>query len=85
MTALLFVDAIDTGLFLLDVVALWIAGLTAALLLLVLLVVLAVRAGWRAARNGVAVPQEAEHAPESPEVAPEPHTPAWAHTEKEAA
>ncbi|OQQ13021.1 hypothetical protein B0675_40090 [Streptomyces sp. M41(2017)] len=84
----MFVEAVDTAGFLLDVVALWIAGLTAAALLLLLLAGLAAVKAWRAVMKGStgaqAAPQsECDSSPTEPLTGP--HTPAWAHTEKEAA
>ncbi|MET7944250.1 hypothetical protein [Streptomyces sp. NPDC005302] len=88
MTGVLIYDAIDTASLLINVIWLWCLTAAAAVTALLALTAVSMRAAWMAVRRGVVGAQSAAHAtpaPASTETAPEPHTPAWAHRETEAA
>lgn len=88
MTALLFVDAIDTASTLLNAIAIWIVALAFVATVALYTVILTGVVTWRAVTRAVAGAWRATQAPEAAETALEPHTPvqpAWAHAEKEAA
>ncbi|MFD7794356.1 hypothetical protein [Streptomyces sp. NPDC059759] len=88
MTALLVFDAIDTASTLLNAIALWIVAGAFVFTVAIYTVILTGVVTWRAVTRACTGAWRAAHAPRVPEAAetvPEPHTPAWAHTEKEAA
>lgn len=88
MTALLFVDAIDTASAILDAIFLWIVAAAFVTTVAIYTLILTGAVTWRAIRRGVTGAWRAAHATCAPEVVeptPEPHTPTWAHREKEAA
>jgi ABC-type transport system involved in Fe-S cluster assembly fused permease/ATPase subunit len=91
VTALLFVDAIDTASTLLNAIFLWIVAAAFVATVAIYTVILTGVVTWRAVTRAVTGAWRAAHATQAPEVAEnatEPHTPvqpAWAHAEKEAA
>ncbi|MFG3170608.1 hypothetical protein [Streptomyces sp. NPDC048200] len=88
MTALLIFDAIDTASTILNAIAIWIVAAAFVATVAIYTVILTGVVTWRAVTRAVTGAWRAAHAtpaPESIEAAPEPHTPTWAHREKEAA
>jgi hypothetical protein len=88
VTALLIFGAIDTASTILNAIAIWIVAAAFVATVAIYTVILTGAVTWRAIRRGVTGAWRAAHAAPAPESigpAPEPHTPAWAHREKEAA